>query len=78
MAILDKITSSPDNLIKPKNTKYANINDIPNDIHSDINILLNLIEDWKAATANTMKYNIADVPKKRPFKESFTMLIRNK
>jgi len=45
MAILDKIISSPDNLIKPKNTKYANINDIPNDIHSDINILLNLIED---------------------------------
>ena len=45
MAILDKITSSPDNLIKPKNTKYAKIKDTPNDIHSDINILLNLIED---------------------------------
>ena len=45
IAILDKITSSPDNFIKPKNTKYAKINDTPNDIHSDINILLNLIED---------------------------------
>ena len=76
--ILDKIISSPDNFIKPKNTKYAKINDTPKDIHSDKNILLNLIDDWKAATANTMKYNIADVPKKRPFKESLTILIRNK
>ena len=72
------ITSSPDNLIKPKNTEYAKINDIPKEIHSDKNILLNLIEDWKAATEKTIKYKIAEVPIKSPFKESFTILIKNK
>ena len=43
--MLDKITSSPDNFIKPKNTEYAKINDTPNDNHSDKKILRNLIDD---------------------------------
>lgn len=45
IAIFDKITSSPDKFIRPKNTKYAKIKDSPNDTHSDKNILLSLIED---------------------------------
>ena len=76
--MFDKITSSPDNFIKPKNTEYAKINETPNDNHSDRKILRNLIDDWNAATEKTIKYKIADVPKKSPFKESFTILIRNK
>ena len=54
------------------------INDTPNEIHSEIKKLLNLIDAWNAATANTIKYNTPEVPNQSPFNTSLIILIKNK